>query len=120
MRSNCVETKATRRILAKKPTGTDMDDFKIKVARVERTAPNERGEDICLTFQFECDSVSFALPIFLKSQEFDDTELVKAARSKLHAVFQQLVDQCEHWRLTDDEYRALAAMNVRPAGPDHQ
>jgi len=60
-----------------------MDKFKIRVARIEMISPNERGEDIGLTFQFESHQTSFALPIFLNSCEFDDTEIVKVARSKL-------------------------------------
>lgn len=91
-----------------------MDGFKIKVARIEMISPNERGEDICLTFQFESRRTSFSLPIFLKSCEFDDTEIVKVARSKLHDVFWQLCVQCEEWQLTDDERRELASINVRP------
>jgi hypothetical protein len=91
-----------------------MDRFKITVARIETIPPNERGEDICLTFQIERHQTSFTLPIFLRSCEFDDTEIVKVARSKLHGVFLQLSSQCEDWRLTDDECRELAMMNVRP------
>jgi hypothetical protein len=91
-----------------------MDRFKIKVARIEMISPNERGEDICLTFQFESHQTSFTLPMFLKSCEFDDTEIVKVARSKLHDVFGQLCGQCEEWQLTDNERRELASINVRP------
>jgi hypothetical protein len=61
-----------------------MNVFKIKIARIEMISPNERGEDIRLTFQFESSQTSFALPIFLKSCEFDDTEIVRVARSKLN------------------------------------
>jgi CRP-like cAMP-binding protein len=53
-------------------------------------------------------------PIFLKSREFDDTEIVRVARSKLHDVFSQLCSQCEDWQLTDDERRELARISVRP------
>ncbi len=91
-----------------------MGQFNIKVARIEMVSPNERGEDIRLTFQFEGGETSFSLPILLKSYEFDDTEIVKVARSKLHDVFGQLCGQCEHWQLTDDERRELARINVRP------
>src|SRR5437016_3769554 len=64
--------------------GENMDRFKIKVARIEMISPNERGEDVSLTFQFEGRQTTFTLPIFLNSCEFDDTEIVKVARSKLH------------------------------------
>ena len=91
-----------------------MGNFKIGVARIEMISPNERGMDIRLTFQFEGDQTSFALPIFLNSCEFDDTEIVKVARGKLHHVFWQLCSQCENWRLTEEECRELARINVRP------
>jgi hypothetical protein len=91
-----------------------MNVFKIKIARIEMISPNERGADIRLTFQFESSQTSFALPIFLKSCEFDDTEIVRVARSKLHDVFWQLCSQCEDWQLTDDERRELARISVRP------
>jgi hypothetical protein len=88
--------------------------FKIKVARIEMIPPNERGEDVRLTFQFEGGQTTFTLPIFLKSREFDDTEIVKVARSKLHDVFSQLSSQCENWQLTGEERRELARTNLRP------
>lgn len=91
-----------------------MNVFKIKIARIEMISPNERGEDIRLTFRFESGQTSFDLPIFLKSCEFDDTEIVKVARSRLHDVFWQLCSQCEDWQLTDDERRELAKISVRP------
>jgi hypothetical protein len=95
--------------------GEAMGKFKISVARIEMISPNERAEDIRLTFQFESDLTSFALPIFLNSRDFDDTEIVKVARSKLYDVFWQLCGQCEDWQLSDAERRELAKINVRPA-----
>lgn len=97
-----------------------MNAFKIKIVRIEMISPNERGEDIRLTFQFESRQTSFALPIFLKSCEFDDTEVVRIARSKLHGVFWQLCSQCEDWQLTDDERRELARISVRPGIKAHE
>ncbi|TPQ37567.1 hypothetical protein C2U70_10775 [Bradyrhizobium guangdongense] len=94
-----------------------MDEFKITIARIEMISPNERSEDIRLTFQFEGRHTSFVLPIFLNSHEFDDTEIVKVARSKLHDVFQQLCGQSENWQLSEDERCELARINVRPAIP---
>jgi len=70
-----------------------------------------------LTFQFDHGQTSFNLPIFLNSREFDDTEMVKVARSKLHDAFEQLYNQCRDWQLSDDERRELARLNVRPETP---
>lgn len=94
-----------------------MSNFKITLARIEMISPNERVEDMGLTFRFERDQTSFTLPIFLNSREFDDTEMVKVARSKLHDVFEQLFTQCEDWQLSDAERRELARLNVRPEAP---
>ena len=92
-----------------------MGNFKVNVARIDMIKPNERGEDIRLTFHFEGDETSFTLPIFLNSREFDDTEVVKIGRSKLHDVFRQLCCQCQDWQLSEDERRQLAEINLRPA-----
>ncbi|WP_440640735.1 hypothetical protein ACSHT2_05700 [Bradyrhizobium sp. PUT101] len=94
-----------------------MGNFKITLARIEMISPNERGEDMGLTFRFERDQTIFTLPILLDSREFDDTEMVKVARSKLHDAFQQLFSQCEDWQLSDDERRELARLNVRSETP---
>lgn len=92
-----------------------MGNFKIRLLRIERIIPNERGEDISLTFQFEGHQTTFILPIILDSREFDDTEIVKVARSKLHGVFLELCRQCEDWQLSDGERHELAGINVRPS-----
>ena len=92
-----------------------MGNFTVRVARIEMIESNERGEDIRLTFQIEGHQTGFNLPIFLNSREFDDTEVVKIARSKLHEVFRQLCCQCQDWQLSEDELRQLAGIKVRPA-----
>jgi hypothetical protein len=91
-----------------------MDEFKIKIARIEMISPNELGEDVRLAFQFESGQINFSLPVFLNSREFDDTEVVEVARSKLYDLFKQLCSQCEGWQLSDDERRKLARINARP------
>lgn len=96
--------------------GSEMiGNFTVRVARIEMIESNERGEDIRLTFHIEGHQTSFNLPIFLNSREFDDTEVVKIGRSKLHNVFRQLCCQCQDWQLLEDERRQLAEINVRPA-----
>jgi hypothetical protein len=92
-----------------------MDEFKIKIARIEMVSPNERGQDVRLAFQFESGQISFSLPVFVNSREFDDTEVVEVARSKLYDIFRQLCSQCKGWRLSDDEHRELARISARPA-----
>ena len=114
--SNLVGIRAPAEKLNSRSTKQEMrmNMFEITIARIEVILPNERGEDIRLTFQFESRQTSFTLPIFLKSCEFDDTEIVRVARSQLHDVFAQLCSQCEDWQLTEDERRELARISVRP------
>ena len=88
-----------------------MDMFKIKVARIEMMSPNERGEDVRLTFQFEGRQTTFN---FFTRANSTTAKIVKVARSKLHGVFSQLSSQCENWQLTDEERRELARINLRP------
>lgn len=93
---------------------TGVTEFKIRVGRLEMISPNREGEDICLTFHFDDGQTEFAIPIFLRSHEFDDTEIVKVARSRLHDVFGQLCRQCADWQLTTEQRDDLVSINVRP------
>jgi hypothetical protein len=90
-----------------------LQKFKIKVARIEKTARSVAGDDICLTFRFERGSIGFDLPVVLKSSEFDDTEIVQVARSRLSEIFLQLAEQSETWKLSDEALSALAKLNRR-------
>ena len=91
-----------------------MDEFNIKLARMEMVARDDQKEEVCITFQFERASISFEIPIFLGLHDFDDTEMVKVARNILNQTFTQLAAQCQEWRLTDAELRELTRMNLRP------
>lgn len=91
-----------------------MDSFTIEIARIERTHGSAAGDEVCLTFRFERGLVSFELPIFLRSAEFDDTEMVQVARSRLSEIFLQLAAQSEAWKLSDQALVDLAELNLRP------
>jgi hypothetical protein len=54
------------------------------------------------------------VPIHLKGGDYDDTEMVQAARSALHEVFVELGHQTLHWNLSARELRMLADMSLRP------
>ena len=92
-----------------------MQKFKIKVARIEKTATSPAGDDICLTFRFERGPIGFDLPVDLKSSEFDDTEIVQVARSRLSEIFRQLAAQSESWKLSHEALSVLAKLNRRAA-----
>jgi hypothetical protein len=87
--------------------------FKITVARIERTTASAGGEDVRLTFRFERGPIRFELPLLFNSQDFDDTEIVQVARSRLSEIFGQLVVQSENWKLSDKALAALAELNMR-------
>jgi hypothetical protein len=69
--------------------------------------------EVCVTFQFDRPPVAFQIPIFLKQKDFDDTEMIEAARNALHRIFADLASQCESWSLNSAELQALVNLNVR-------
>lgn len=70
-----------------------MSEFKFTLARIEAVEPDGLGKQVCAVFYVERGSVGFHVPIFLSARDFDDTEMVKAAKSALHRTFVELADQ---------------------------
>ena len=91
-----------------------MSKFKIKVARIEAVTDNRAGSQIRITFRITHGPVAFQVPIHLKVSDYDDSEMVRAARNALHEVFVDLGHQTLHWSLSAKELRLLADMNLRP------
>jgi hypothetical protein len=94
-----------------------LESFSIKVARIEKTAASAGGEEIRLTFRFERGPIGFDVPVLLKSRDFDDTEIVQVARSRLSEIFLQLAAQSETWKLSEEALSSLAQLNRRTAKP---
>jgi hypothetical protein len=92
-----------------------MSKFKIKVARIEAAAGNRADSQICITFEITRGPDRFQVPIHLKGSDYDDTEMVQAARSALHRIFVELGHQTLHWSLSAKELRLLADMSLRPS-----
>ena len=88
-----------------------MSKFKIKVARIEAAAGSRA---VCITFQIDRGAVTFQVPIRLSADAYDDTELVKAARSTLHRTFVELAAQSRDWKLSAKDLRQLSGMSLRP------
>jgi hypothetical protein len=65
-------------------------EYKITVARIETDARDAQDKEICVTFQVERAPISFQIPIFLNTHDFDDTEMIQVARNILHRIFMQL------------------------------
>jgi hypothetical protein len=91
-----------------------MNEFKISVSRIEMVARAGANKEVCITFKFERAPIIFQIPIFLSHGDFDDTEMIRAARNALHRIFADLADQCESWSLTPAELQELVNSNLRP------
>ena len=91
-----------------------MSKFKITVARIEVEARREHDAQVRITFQVDRAPLSFQLPILLSIKDFDDTEMIQAARSALHRTFVELAAQSQKWKLTAKDLRQLSTMSSRP------
>ena len=91
-----------------------MSKFEITVARIEVDARGKRNEQVRITFQIDRAPISFLVPILLNIGDFDDTEMVQAARSALHRTFVELAAQSQKWKLTAQDLRQLSSMSLRP------
>jgi hypothetical protein len=88
-----------------------MSKFKIKVARIEAVAGSRA---VCITFQIDRGAISFQVPIHLSARDYDDTEMVQAARNTLHRNFVELAAQSRDWKLSAKDLRQLSEMSLRP------
>src|ERR1700730_7141846 len=95
------------------PSGL-MNRFKIKVARIERTGRGEQEGQVCVMFQLDHRPTSFQVPVLLSIKDFDDTEIVQAARSALHRIFAELASQSLKWKLTPNDLKQLSSISMRP------
>jgi hypothetical protein len=91
-----------------------MRKFRIKVARIESTGRSKQDGQVCITFRVDRGPIGFHVPILLSHQDFDDTEMVKAARDALHRTFAELASQTRNWKLTGKDLRRLSRMSLRP------
>ena len=89
-----------------------MGKFKIKVARIETT---EQDGQVCVTFQLDRGLTGFQVPVLLSIQDFDDTEMVQAARNALHRMFAELASQSLKWKLTENDLEQLSGISLRPS-----
>ena len=90
-----------------------MAKYKINLARLEVIAPTD-DRIVRVTFSIKCENANFHIPITLKMKDFDDTEIVQAARDTLHRIFTDLSDESKRWKLTQQERNMLSNENLRP------
>jgi hypothetical protein len=91
-----------------------MSKFKIKVARIETVAGAEEDTQVRITFQVDRGLITFQVPIFLSIRDFDDSEMVQAARSTLYRMFVELAAQSQSWKLSAKDLQQLSNMSLRP------
>lgn len=91
-----------------------MSEFKIKLARVEAFDDGTQGKQVCAVFHIERGPIGFHVPIYLQGCDFDDTEVVQAARNSLFRMFEELADRSKLWELSAAELDRLSKMNLRP------
>lgn len=90
-----------------------MSKFKIKMARIEAASGRRADSQVCITFQIDRAPFSVRVPILLNVRDYDDTEMVQAARSTLHRTFVELAAQTRDWNLSAKELRRLSSMSLR-------
>jgi hypothetical protein len=90
-----------------------MKKFKIKVGRIEATGRNKQEGQACVTFQLDRRPTSFQVPVLLSFKDFDDTEMVQAARNALHRIFAELSSQSRKWKLTTNDLKRLSSLSMR-------
>jgi hypothetical protein len=88
--------------------------FKITVARIEEAASDGRNTQVRITFQIDHVPTRFQVPVLLSKEDFDDTEMVQAARHALHWMFVDLAAQTRKWKLTAQQLQQLSTMSLRP------
>ena len=90
-----------------------MSEFKVTLARIEAVEEGEQGKQIRAMFHIERDVISFNVSIYLRARDFDNSEMVKAARNSLHRMFVELADQSKVWDISPAEFERISKMNVR-------
>jgi hypothetical protein len=91
-----------------------MSKFKVKVARIEAGKGGRPDSQVCITFEIKDGPAVFQVPIHLKASDYDDTEMIQAARSALHRMFVDLSHQTLQWKLSATELRLLSDISSRP------
>ncbi len=91
-----------------------MSEFKVTLARIEVFEEGEQDKQVCAVFHIERGPIGFHIPIYLQGRDFDDTEVVQAARNSLYRMFAKLANQSKVWDLSPAELERLSKMNLRP------
>lgn len=91
-----------------------MGRLKVTLARIEAFENGELGKRIRVVFHIERGAIDFFVPIHLQGRDFDDTEVIQAARNALYQMFEELARHSKAWELSPAELEHLSEMNLRP------
>ena len=91
-----------------------MSEFKITLARIEAVDEGEQGKQIRAVFHIERGLIRFHVPVYMRASDFDNSEMVQAARNSLHRMFVELANQSKLWELSPAELERLSNINLRP------
>jgi hypothetical protein len=91
-----------------------MNEFKIKLARIEAFDDGAQGKQVCAVFHIERGPLGFHVPIYLQGHDFDNAEVVQAARNSLYRMFAELAKRSKVWELSPAELERLSKMDLRP------
>jgi hypothetical protein len=94
---------------AAKPT----NKCRIKVARIEAIGLRAQERHVCVTFQIDRRPISFQVPLLLRLNDFDDTEMVQVARNVLYRLFVELSSQSKKWKLSANDVKRLSGLSMR-------
>jgi hypothetical protein len=75
-----------------------------KASKASKFAPCFKSNGVPSVFTFR----------YLQGRDFDDTEVVQAARNSLYRMFADLANQSKVWELSPAELERLSKMNLRP------
>jgi hypothetical protein len=94
--------------------GSGGSDEQIKSGPHRTVAGAEEDTQVRITFQVDRGLITFQVPIFLSIRDFDDSEMVQAARSTLYRMFVELAAQSQSWKLSAKDLQQLSNMSLRP------
>jgi hypothetical protein len=97
-----------------RPRRRHMHEFKITLARIEEVEEGEQGKQICAVFHIERGLIRFHVPIYMRASDFDNSEMVQAAKNSLHRMFIELAKQSKVWELSPAELKRLSKISLRP------
>ena len=81
---------------------------------MEANASNAQDDLARVTFRIDGDAGSFHLPVLVNTDEFEEADLTKVARSLLHHTLAELSEQTERWKLSEEELQRLSSWKAYP------